>query len=190
MRIVKLGGSLMQDKAFLIQSLNILAKQTKDKIVIVPGGGDFANQIRSLQQQWNFNQETAHQMAILAMQQMALLFKSINQSLSVANTVTKIQQRLTHHSIVIWSPEIKELDSSNIKASWDITSDSLSAWLAEQLNAKELIVVKSAKIPTKTNVVAMQKQGLLDKAFHQFTNNASYKINIINKHSFNEYFPL
>ena len=190
MRIVKLGGSLMQDPAFLKHSLNTLAKQSKDKIVIVPGGGDFANQIRSLQKQWNFNQEIAHQMAILSMQQMALLFNSISPFLSIANTVSKIQQTLTHHSVVIWSPEIQELNASKIKASWDISSDSLSAWLAEQLNAKQLIVVKSAKIPTKTNFVLMQKQGLLDKAFHQFTENASYKVNIINKHSFNEYFPL
>jgi len=183
MRVIKLGGSLMNDVESLTQCLNTIEQKVKDKVVIVPGGGLFADQVRLAQKQWQFNDEIAHEMAILAMQQMALLFKSIKPNFLVSNTVsTKFDNK-----VVIWSPDIKQLNQDGIEASWDITSDSLSAWLAKKIEADELILVKSADVPEKMTIKQMQKQGLVDKAFEQFTHKSSYNIALLNKYSFNEY---
>ena len=184
MRVIKLGGSLMTDRASLISCLNSIEQM--DKVVVVPGGGVFADQVRSAQQQWQFDDEIAHQMAILAMQQMALLFKGIKHSFVLAGNVLEIQQALLTHSVVIWSPDIHELNASAVQASWDITSDSLAAWLARQLTAKELILVKSAEIPLSLSGQQIQ-QDIVDPAFDQYTQNSSFKITLINKNSFNEY---
>ena len=105
----------------------------------------------------------------------------------LAESVSAIQQALLNHSIIIWSPDIHELNSAKVEASWDITSDSLAAWLANQLMASELILVKSAEIPSNATVQEMQKQGLLDLAFNKYTKNSCYKITLINKYRFNEY---
>ncbi len=55
MKVVKLGGSLLDDPKALTQCLSTIEK-AKEKIVIVPGGGLFADQVRAAQQQWNFNE--------------------------------------------------------------------------------------------------------------------------------------
>ena len=72
MIVIKLGGSLSQAET-LVSCLDRLEQQYKDKpVVIVPGGGAFADQVRLAQGRWQFDDITAHRMAILAMQQMAL----------------------------------------------------------------------------------------------------------------------
>ena len=77
MIVVKLGGSLSQSDA-LIKCLNSIEQRyAGSAVVIVPGGGAFADQVRMAQQHWQFNDETAHRMAILAMQQMALLMNGL-----------------------------------------------------------------------------------------------------------------
>ncbi len=183
MRVIKLGGSLLSDAEALINCLNTIEQKIKDKVVIVPGGGLFADQVRKAQKQWQFNDKIAHQMAILAMQQMALLFKSIKPDFLIADKLSAIRE----DSIFIWSPDVQQLNLSAVKASWDITSDSLAAWLANQLKADELILVKSADIPTNINIYQMQQQGLVDKAFDQFTRNSNFTTVLLNKYSFNEY---
>jgi len=183
MRVIKLGGSLMSDVESLMQCLNTIEQKLKDRVVIVPGGGLFADQVRVAQKQWQFDDEIAHEMAILAIQQMALLFKSIKPSFLISNTVSITP----NNKVIIWSPDIQLLNQNAIKASWDITSDSLAAWLANQIQANELILVKSAEISANMTINQMQKQGLVDKAFETFTQNSSYNIVLLNKYSFNEY---
>jgi len=183
MRVIKLGGSLMNDVESLRQCLNTIEQKVKDRVVIVPGGGLFADQVRLAQKQWQFNDEIAHEMAILAMQQMALLFKSIKPGFLISNT----DSIKANNKVVIWSPDIQQLNQDGIAASWDITSDSLAAWLANQIQADELILVKSAEVPENMTIHQMQKQGLVDKAFEKLTQNSSYNIVLLNKYSFNEY---
>ncbi|MCK5829520.1 MAG: uridylate kinase [Methylococcales bacterium] len=187
MIVIKLGGSLMTDEASLAQCLNTV-ENIKEKVVIVPGGGVFADQVRASQQQWNFDEVTAHKMAILAMKQMALLYKSIKPSFVVIEDVSLIYQATMNHSAVIWSPDATVLNDSTIEASWNVTSDSLAAWLARQLNTDELILVKSADIPLDLTLQQMQDRGLVDRAFVNFTLNTNYNITLFTKHQFNEYF--
>ena len=68
MLVVKLGGSLLGSPE-LAQWLNVLAKFSDGKVVIVPGGGLFANSVREAQQISNVSDAVAHQMALLAMDQ-------------------------------------------------------------------------------------------------------------------------
>lgn len=177
----------MSDPAALIACLNTIEQKYTGKVVLVPGGGVFADQVRSVQQQWKFNDRIAHQMALLAMHQMALLFKSIQKSFVLVHYVSDVRKELTKHPVVIWMPDIEELNAFGVEASWNMSSDSLAAWLAEQLTATELILVKSAEIPLKLDIKKMQELKVLDQAFDEYSNNTSYKITLINKYSFNEY---
>ena len=71
MIVIKLGGSLAYSKT-LIDCLNKIQQRYQGRaVIIVPGGGAFADQVRRAQQHWQFDDITAHHMAILAMQQMA-----------------------------------------------------------------------------------------------------------------------
>ena len=174
MRIVKLGGSLLAGKALTscLDQLNQLSGQT----VIVPGGGVFADQVRTIQQEFGFADVYAHHMALLAMQQTAVLIKALKPSFHWFNELKTDWQ-----GQAIWQPDITELDQAGIAASWSITYDSLAAWLAEQQQAEALILVKSAKIPANASLAELQQQGIVDAAFCHFAEKLSCPIHIIHK---------
>ncbi len=184
MRVIKLGGSLMSDENSLKCCLTTIEQKYKEGVVIVPGGGVYADLIRTTQQQWKFGEETAHQMAILAMKQFALLLKSLSPAFILVESLDSVKALLKKSTVLIWSPDLQDL--SSINTNWEVTSDSLAAWLATQLGAAELILVKSAEIPINLTIQQMQKIGLVDKSFYTFTKNTPYKITLINKHQFNE----
>ena len=183
MVIIKLGGSLSRSDA-LINSLNAVEKNYQGRaVVIVPGGGAFADQVRLAQQHWQFDDTTAHRMAILAMQQMALMFKGLKPDFAIAHTVGAIQCLLNRQKTVIWSPDIVELDNAGIEASWDISSDSLAAWLAKTLSAAELILIKSAVIDGNLSLYQLAELNIVDKAFCDFVADAGFRVRIINAYS-------
>ncbi len=180
-RVIKIGGSLASNGA-LGQCLEKIAAQSRPDTLVVPGGGMFAEQVRQAQKQWQFDDEAAHQMAILAMQQVALLYKSLQADWQIVSSWADLY---THsESIRIWSPDIAELNKEDIPATWGMTSDSLAAWLAGKINAKELIVLKSIEIGTEHNISAMQRAGIVDLEFHHFIQNALFKTTVTHHQTF------
>jgi len=180
MIIIKLGGSLSRSDT-LINCLNAVEKNYPGRaVVIVPGGGAFADQVRLAQQHWQFDDSTAHNMALLAMQQMALMFKGLKPDFAIAHSVAAIQQLSERKQVFIWSPDITELENAGIAASWDITSDSLAAWLAKTLSATELVLVKSAFIDTSLSLDQLAEQDIVDKAFCSFAAQTSFKVQVMN----------
>ena len=134
-------------------------------MIIVPGGGDFADTVRKAQLQWGFDDRSAHEMAILAMQQMAVLIKSLQPQWLLVSRTDQIEPDA---GVTIWSPQITELDRAGIPASWQVTSDSLSAWLAGVIAADELLLLKSTPIQPDLELDVLQQQGVVDQAFHNF----------------------
>jgi len=184
--IIKLGGSLSRSDT-LANCLNAVEKNYRGRaVVIVPGGGAFADQVRLAHQHWQFDDNTAHHMALLAMQQMALMFKGLKPDFAVVHSVAAIQDQLNRRKTVIWSPDIIELDNAGIEASWDITSDSLAAWLATTVSAAELILIKSVAIDSSISLHQLAEQNIVDKAFCDFVAQAAFKIQVIDAQSWSE----
>ena len=183
MIVIKLGGSLVKANTLQHCLCRITEQYQGRAVVLVVGGGDFAEQVRIAQQQWQFDDYTAHAMALLAMQQMAWLVKGLQPDFVIADSVHAIQQHCGQH-IVIWSPDLHELDKADIPASWNITSDSLAAWLANALLADELILIKSAVINPQLSLAQLAEHGIIDQAFCDYVANASFAIRIVNQQSF------
>lgn len=178
-KVIKLGGSLLSARV-LPACLNELA-EISGKLLIVPGGGIFADQVRTAQLQFGFDDVAAHRMAILAMQQMAWLFHGLRPDFSVFGTVAAAEDCVT---AAIWSPCLQELEQAGIAAGWDITSDSLAAWLAGQVAADELLLVKSCPIDPEWTLAHLQQQGIIDAGFVEFAGRAGFKTTVINKDRF------
>jgi 5-(aminomethyl)-3-furanmethanol phosphate kinase len=184
MIVIKLGGSLVESGG-LLKCLNTVEQKYQGRaVVIVPGGGEFAEQVRRSQKRWRFDDKTAHYMAILAMQQMALLFKALKNDFVIVDSLQAIRSHLIQQKILIWSPDIRELDQAKIPATWDITSDSLAAWLAKALSAQELILVKSAAIDENLSSKEITEKNIVDRAFFAYVSQASFQLQLIHKDSF------
>ncbi|MGH6959057.1 MAG: uridylate kinase, partial [Dongiaceae bacterium] len=66
----------------------------------------------------------------------------------------------------VWMPTRMVLADSGIAASWDITSDSLAAWLAGKLKADRLVLVKSvALLGGNVSAAVLARRGIVDPAF-------------------------
>lgn len=179
MRVVKLGGSLLTAQA-LPACLDAIARWL-GRVVIVPGGGPFADQVRQTQRQWGFDDDAAHRMAILAMQQMAILIASMKPEFALCGRLEAFSDAA---KVTIWSPDPDQLDRAGIAASWDVTSDSLAAWLAGRLQAEELLLVKSCAVESGNDFGLLQQRGVIDAAFRRFADQAQCKIRIIDKDCF------
>ena len=173
MKVIKLGGSLLSSGA-LAHCLQHIANY-QHSVVIVPGGGVFADQVRNTQQTMQFNDYCAHAMALLAMQQMAWLIKGLEPRFVLADSIASVKALVTRH-IVVWLPDLNELDNAAIPATWAVTSDSLAAWLAKTLSADELLLVKSAEIDSRLSVTELAEHGIVDAAFCESVKDVSVRV--------------
>ena len=174
--VIKLGGSLFTS-CHLAQWLDALSETSA---IIVPGGGPFADAVRQAQARWQFDDTTAHHLAILAMQQYGRMLAGLCPGLSVATSLADLNQR--ENQATVWLPNPKELDAAGIPARWDITSDSLAAWLAGQVQAKHLLLIKSvvelerpSNPSQETNLAEAVAWGWVDPAFSRYAVNQSFQ---------------
>ena len=144
--VLKLGGSLMHSKELLVWLENIFSRTRDNIIIVVPGGGEFAENIREAQRQLNFNNKIAHKMALLAMWQYGYFLTGINADIKILkNTKTLCLDKNISGSF-LWLPDDLLENISEITGNWDFSSDSISLWLATYLTADKLVIVKSKKI--------------------------------------------
>ena len=176
--VVKLGGSLCND-ARLATWLDMLVDCGKGQVVIVPGGGPYADAVRIQQQRWQFSDEFAHRMALLAMDQFALQLKGMNPLLVVAPTHAAIATALANNHVALWLPSAMVSSAAEIAATWDISSDSLAAWLARTLQAARLVLVKSCTIPLHATIDELVRSEIIDREFTNMTRAAPFRIQIV-----------
>ena len=163
MWVVKLGGSLHDDAPVLRRWLRLLAEAPGRPRVLVPGGGPFAQAVRGLQPRLGFDDTAAHRMAILAMQQFALHLQALEPALALAETDEELRAGPT----CVWLPWRLAGREPGLRASWELTSDSIACWLATRLGAELLLLVKSGTVPAGDRVTAadLAAAGLVDPAF-------------------------
>jgi 5-(aminomethyl)-3-furanmethanol phosphate kinase len=184
MWVVKIGGSLLGSPE-LERWLDVAAKHSDGKIVIVPGGGVFADAVREAQILSKISDACAHRLAVLAMDQFGLLLANMNPLLATASSEMEIDERTWQHRGIVWLPSRMVLADNNIPKNWDMTSDSLAAWLAHKLGAQHLILVKSDKPADKRLCLkTITDDGLVDEVFGDFALNKAFSPWIVKKSDF------
>ena len=117
--------------------------------LFVIGGGEFANLIRKYDVEIGFSQDVTHETAIDSMD---ILAKLLNDKLAFTEISYTIEEAKSISDsnkipIMICSGILKE--NEPFKHSWDVTSDSIAAYIASLLNAKLLIATNVNGIYTK-----------------------------------------
>lgn len=184
MWIVKLGGSLLGSPE-LSQWLDLFACHGDGNIVIVPGGGIFAEAVRESQKLSGSSDAVAHRMAVMAMDQYGVLMAGLNPALVTAVSELEIAERSWQHRAIVWLPSTMVNADENIPKNWQVTSDSLAVWLAVKLNAEHLILVKSKKPKIdQISIERLMKDGIVDGHFGDFAVGHNFNTWILSKQNY------
>lgn len=166
--VVKLGGSLAEGPDRLRAWLRAVHAGS-GRTVVVPGGGPFADAVRHAQADLGFDDGAAHRMALLAMVQYGTALCAMTEGFDLAAGEAELRAVMAAGRIPVWAPCAMALAAPDIPESWDVTSDSLAAWLAGRLRAARLVLVKSAqRPPAGCTLAAAVRSGLVDRAMPDF----------------------
>lgn len=152
-RVIKLGGSLLELGDLRQRLYSWLEKQTPSRNLIVTGGGKTVESIRELDAIHRLPCKFTHWLCVDVMAVTAKLASEIlGLDPPLANPV-ELNEFLTHHfehptlaciqPDAYYTPSIAQQSGCALPESWDCTSDSISAWLARSLGADELVLLKS-----------------------------------------------
>jgi dihydroneopterin aldolase len=164
--VVKLGGSLHASPE-LADWLAALKRYPRP-LTIVPGGGPFADAVRAAQPALGYDDRTAHAMAVLAMEQYALALANRDDSLELAASRDAIAAAQARGRIALWRPSAMVAAADDIAPSWDVTSDSLAAWLAKKTGACALTLIKSIDVGDGALLSEIVRKGVVDSALPDY----------------------
>ncbi len=141
--VVKIGGAVLAHTTQFDTALDAIAAAARDRrLLIVPGGGPFAEAVRAVDRRLRLSEDAAHWMAILGMDQYGYLIAS---RLAEGIIVTKpraIRVALDARQVPVLAPSHWLRKTDPLPHSWEVTSDSIAAWIAGEVAAPRLVVIK------------------------------------------------
>lgn len=161
--VLKIGGSVLE--AGRLGAVLEAVTRRQRPVVVVPGGGPFADEVRRAQEKFGFSDAIAHRLALLSMHQMAHVFAETAPRLVPAETCEDFARSMGAGLVPVWMPEALAGDAADVVPSWDTTSDGLAAWLAVRLGCAEVCLVKSCPVAAGASLTALADAGVVDRAF-------------------------
>ena len=167
--VVKVGGSLFQIPD-LSARLNRWLRNSGFQTILVPGGGGAADWIRKLDQVYRFPEVTSHWLAIRAMSLNAHVLSEVMGGVSVIECVKDALFQEGSQSAWILDPqkmlcEKSQESNPGLPCTWDVTGDSIAAWVTHQVSASTLFLLKAAPLENINCVRQAVARGLLDSHF-------------------------
>ncbi|MFZ3324657.1 MAG: dihydroneopterin aldolase [Methylocella sp.] len=164
--IVKLGGSLAYTPhtAAWLEALAAWG----GPLILVPGGGPFADCVRTAQAAMGFNDKAAHRMALNAMGQFGIALAAYSDAFTLAASRDELDSALSVGEIPVWLPEKMVLGASDVPACWEVTSDSLAAWLAWTYGARRLLLIKASDLAAPGSARDLAADNIVDPLFPRF----------------------
>jgi len=157
----------------------MLAEVGRGRVLVVPGGGQFAESVRETQRYWRFDDLTAHNMAVLGMAQTAHMLHALEPRLVLAADEADIRRVLHAGQAALWMPLPVLRDAPDLLTSWEVTADSLALWLALRSNAEALVVVKSGSVPSQLTLAQLTARGTVDARFADWARDAPFPIEVV-----------
>lgn len=189
--MIKTGGSLLDLEDLGLRIRAVCRQRADRRCVLFPGGGGTANLVRDWHRRFRLSENAAHQLAIEALQLNAALLQQLLPGSRIIESGADFEgtgpdgigyggigyggagyERSGEHAqILILAPrdELERLEQKYPDEApahhWDVTSDSLAAWIAHCWMADELILLKSADCPHTLTVTDAVRAGLVDPCF-------------------------
>jgi aspartokinase-like uncharacterized kinase len=139
--VVKVGGGLGReggDHVLRALCLAIAEAGERHPLLVVPGGAGFADAVREHDQRFGLRPQTAHRMAILAMDQFGWALADL---IPGAARCTELGSR-RDGVVSVLLPAALLAERDPLPESWAVTSDSIAAWVAAEAGAGRLVLLK------------------------------------------------
>ena len=122
---LKLGGSLFNSAPAILKGITDIGAD----VLIVPGGGPFADLVRDIDTEYGLSPDAAHWMAILAMDQYAYY---LHDKTGIEATPLLVRKK----GVRILLPYEVLQRQDELPHSWDVTADTIAAWAAHKTASK------------------------------------------------------
>jgi aspartokinase-like uncharacterized kinase len=141
--VVKLGGSVISDASLCDVVLRVIGRcASTHRLLVVPGGGRFADAVRELDCRVGLSDDAAHWMAVRAMDESARVVVDRLAGGRLVATGGEIADVHACGQIPVLAPSRWLAEADPLPHSWDVTSDSIAAWVAGRVGASRLVLVK------------------------------------------------
>ncbi|MFW9989975.1 MAG: hypothetical protein ACFFC3_15105 [Candidatus Odinarchaeota archaeon] len=183
--LFKIGGKILGDfenlKSTMSQLNSLFEENLIQKIIIIPGGGIFANFIRKVYTELKFTEEIAHFMGIISMNYNGLELSKLYPNLQVIVNFSKLKEMGDSISLFLPYDYLKENDI--LPHSWEVTSDSITLFLAKQLGLNECFLIKDVdgildnnyKVIKQISASEFKEMKDLGKLYKENSNNEELK---------------
>ena len=140
---IKVGGGLTAFPGALDRvSRAITGLAGQYRILVLPGGGPFADVVRDFQRQDTLSTDAAHWMAILAMDQYAHVLAERIPGAVLVDEPGAVCGPLERGQVVVLAPYRWMRAADVLPHSWNATSDSVAAFVAGAFEATRLVLIK------------------------------------------------
>jgi 5-(aminomethyl)-3-furanmethanol phosphate kinase len=143
--VVKVGGGLGRgagDDALRALCAKLGALGARHPLLVVPGGAGFAGAVRDADRRFGLRATTADRMAVLGMEQFGLLLGDLIPGGAPCADLARAREAAGGQAAVLL-PAGLALEA--LPASWEVTSDSIAAWVAGEVGAGRLVLVKEVE---------------------------------------------
>ncbi len=196
--VIKVGGSLALYPEKLRALCVMLSEVSKNqRLIVVPGGGEFADVVRSLDKRISLSSSASHRMAILGMDQYGLLLSDLIPNSVIVSKLEEIKYFLDSGGLPVFLPSNLLLGENVLENSWDVTSDSIALFIAGKLETTKVLLVtdvdgiymedpktnSEAKLIRKLSageLLAMNKRTSVDKALPKLLLHSSIDCFVVN----------
>ena len=169
LRVVKLGGSLLDWPKFPERLREWLTHQSPACNVLIAGGGPFADVVRAADHQHALGELISHKLCIELLTVTAHLVGHLLPEAAGPYVPQRIEPSFEARLVLLDVTKLIELDTERsvrpLPASWDVTTDSIAARASILLQASELVLLKSALAPKGMHLRELAAGGFVDTHF-------------------------
>lgn len=141
--VIKIGGGLTAIPGALEAVCRAVGDAVRTSaIAVVPGGGPFADAVRTFARAHRLSADAAHWMAILAMDQYAQVLAERIAGSQLVEEAAAVTAAVNPVGIAVLAPSRWMRAADVLPHTWDATSDSVAAFVAGALDAERLVLVK------------------------------------------------
>jgi aspartokinase-like uncharacterized kinase len=186
--VVKVGGSLLDWPELPARLSAYLETRRADRLVLVVGGGRFADALRDLDATHGLGEARSHALALRVLDLSSRVLASMVPGLEVVEDVGDLPATWSQGLVPILAPR-RFLDDEDrspdpLPHTWTTTTDAIAGRLAFRLGAGELVLLKSTPLPTGSDRLGAARLGLVDPEFPR----ASAKVPVVMYHNFRDLF--